>query len=302
MNNDQLQLLKTQGFVIIPNVLNQGQIDRSRVDFWDWMAQFPSAPDASALDGPVSGLPPRTHGIFKHFNIGQSQFMWNLRTLPEIRALFEFIHGTEDLCCSLDGAQLAPPPRAEPNTWLHIDQGPKKRGFHCYQGYVTLNSAPGAGTYFLKNSHLVHSKFWDTHPEEAKNCGAADWFKLTPDQIDWYQERDCPLVHVSPNPGDFVIWDSRLVHQGSPPEKGLTPASENFRLAAYITYSPKRLQPNNSISKRRKAFIEGRTTSHWPHHIRLNAKFPQTYGDKTLLEKWPIQPSAIFSPEINKLL
>ena len=57
--------------------------------------------------------------------------------------------------------------------------------------------------------------------------------------------------------------------------------------------------------KRREYFDTRRTTSHWAYPISVNAKQPQTYGDKSRELDYSALPAPDLSdmmPEIEKLL
>jgi hypothetical protein len=52
-----------------------------------------------------------------------------------------------------------------------------------------------------------------------------------------------------------------------------------LRAVIYLCYMPKSLCDKKNIEKKKKAFLEKRTTSHYPCKIKLFQKNPRTYGN-----------------------
>jgi len=76
--------------------------------------------------------------------------------------------------------------------------------------------------------------------------------------------------------GSMVLWDSRIIHQGKEPEK--TREHENFRIVVCVCMMPRNTSNDKSLEKKKKAFNELRTTSHWANNPKLFLKTPRTYG------------------------
>lgn len=285
--------LRSNGWALV-TLFNEPELAIYTQRFFDWSAQFPEplTRERWLNTKRASDLPPRIHGILKHYGIGQSEFMWSLRTSPQLLEFYRELYKDDELIVSMDGANLSRPPARQPQPWPHIDQGHKKRGFHCYQGYLTLETGAGAGTHFYERSHHYHEKLFEHFPEL---CGPDDWVRLKPEHTAWLAKTLCTPIHVAPKPGQFLIWDSRLVHWGAAP-------TEHFRLVAYITYSPRAWADKKTLEKRRIAFETNRTTSHWPHHVRFNGKTPRTYGNRELTTRFPLLPKATETLAINDLI
>jgi hypothetical protein len=73
------------------------------------------------------------------------------------------------------------------------------------------------------------------------------------------------------------MWDSRTLHQGIESRKGRS--EENIRCVVYVCYLPRSTSDCKEIEKKKKAFNEGRMTTHWPNTIQLFPKQPRTYGN-----------------------
>ena len=202
-----------------------------------------------------------THGIIKHYGIGQAPFMWDLREW--LKPLFEKLWKSTELLCSLDGANYSTyysTSRTKPYNWLHRDQRPEDEDFKMIQGCFQLNNS-GGGLSVVPKSHLIKFQGIKTH---------SDWFKIPEDFKKGAQIKDLKANH----PGQDILWlwDSRLWHANHPPKE-----DEQARHAFYITFAPK---PKNwTLNKRqkRKRFIEqGETTSHWPYKLKKNG-LPRFY-------------------------
>ena len=85
-----------------------------------------------------------------------------------------------------------------------------------------------------------------------------------------------PEVHA----GDFVIWDSKLIHQNTYGKRG----NGEERIVQYVAFRPDDHKLNTKTQKenRLKYFNDRRTTSH-DAIIRVNSEQPQTYGNSELL-------------------
>jgi hypothetical protein len=284
--------LDSHGWAVI-NMFSELEVRNFEQQFWNWARQFPEELTKQRfLKLLESELPPRAHGILQHYNIGQSEFLWSIRTHPKMLEFYRTLYSRQDLIVSFDGANLSKPPKRTLQPWPHIDQGSRRLGFQCLQGYVTLVTGQNAGTVIYPRSHFYHSLLFEKFPELK---GPKDWVRLNSEHMNFLEAQGIKQTLIQPRPGQLMIWDSRLVHYGSPP---LT----NYRLAAYVTYVPREWANQQNLEKRRKAFMANRTTSHWPHKVRLVPRNPQTRGKAEILEKWPALPGALWTPEINQLI
>jgi len=49
-------------------------------------------------------------------------------------------------------------------------------------------------------------------------------------------------------------------------------------MVIYVCYVPRAWADDKNLAKKKKAFEEGRVSSHWPHRIKLFAKTPRLYS------------------------
>ena len=230
--------------------------------------------------------------LVQHWGVGHAQVSWDLRQNPKIVDIFSKIWKVEpeDLLVSFDGLSFHLPPETtrrgwHRSTWLHTDQSYSRNYFECLQCWATaLDVTDGDATLcFLEGSNNKHKEFaehfelFDPEQElkQIKKNGA-DWFKLSADQKQWYQDEGCELTRIKCSKGSLVFWDSRTIHCGTEAIRGR--ASPNIRAVIYLCYMPKELCSKANLRKKQKASKELRTTNHWACKPKLFPKTPRTYG------------------------
>jgi hypothetical protein len=123
---------------------------------------------------------------------------------------------------------------------------------------------------------------------EKPALGQDDWYKLgDQDEVRFFTDRGCAKVAIKARRGSLVLWDSRLFHQGVEQQQGR--AQAHTRLVTYVCMTPRQWSDPKQMAKKRKAFLAARTTSHWPHQIKLFGKSPRTYG-RPLPDMEPVLP------------
>jgi len=217
--------------------------------------------------------------------------------------------------------------------WIHSDQDDRSHELQCIQGYVSLTDVgSNSGSFFaLRGSHLKHEKILKKISKHlAKNSTkqfegfGGNWVKL-PKEIHDYVINKCGCEPSYARPisaGSMVLWDSRLFHANvsqtldkdivsedvynftvtNPSEsmKHLSsgPSNRVPRLGSYVCMLPRELvakAPMNQLGRRQKAFLETRTTNHWPTAMLLfpeaitfrgkvdrNTKYDKNYIDPKL--------------------
>jgi len=285
------ETLETYGVAVLPSILDEKECQQMLDGMWDYLEtvsqnfKTPIKRDRQETWKEMRHLFPLHSMLLKQFGIGQCQMIWDLRQNSKVVAPFAKLWNSEpkDLICSFDGASFHMPPEVTgkgwTNTrspfWWHTDQSYTRNDFECAQGWVTANSVEiGDGTLaVLEGSHLYHKEF----AQEFKITNKADWFKLEPSQVEWYQKvKGCPIKLISCPKGSMAFWDSRTIHCGFQALKGRK--QSNIRTVGYICMLPRQLSTPTNIKKRIKAFETLRTTSHWPNKPRMNPTKPRTYG------------------------
>lgn len=202
--------------------------------------------------------------------------MWDARMEPGVLEAFELLWGTKELLASFDALNVTFPNRTDvprKQSWEHIDQSPLRRGLHCVQGIINLSpSGPeDGGLLVFPGSHKYNDEYMDTQTNQA-DWVKDDFYKFTAEQMDWFKAKGCTAHKVCSEPGDLLLWDSRLVHYGAEP----TEKSNQIRTVIYTAYTPAKLASEESLEKKREIFKSWGGTTHWPHdniNVRPNETF-----------------------------
>ena len=283
------QTLKRYGVAVIEKVLNPDECATMNSGVWDFFESI-----TSAMPTPLDRNDPKTwktifdlypsHGMLhQHWGIGHAQYIWELRQNPKVVDIFAQLWSVEDkdLLVSFDGASLGLPHEQtnrgyyRNNKWYHFDQRLSDPSFQCVQSWVTANDVNfgDATLTVLEGSHTqfgVFSKHFQLQHQKK------DWFKIDDNQIKFLEASGCVTRDITCPAGSMVFWDSRTCHAGKEALKNRE--RETFRNVVYLCYTPRNLATATALKKKRKAYEDGRTTSHWPHKPILFPVKPRTYG------------------------
>lgn len=221
-----LQYFEKLGFVIYKSVLSFEEIAIAKDAFWDFID--------SATNGQVSRHDALTWhekwpsqadtGILSSEGIGQSAFLWYLRTRPNVLRVYTDLWGlasSEELIVSFDGAGAFRPPSVESTWrtqtgWFHTDQHGLTTGsdFACAQGFISLtdNNERTGGFAIVPRSHLRHADIFKRWPLRRPN----DFFPLPRTDPLLTGEEGLRAQVLHPRCGDMVLWDSRALHCNVP--------------------------------------------------------------------------------------
>ena len=252
MNFDQL---RTEGYQVFRGVLSEDEVAKGRDLFFKWYDK----------NRPI----PTPHGIIQHYDAGQSAFAWFTRTNQKVSAIFKALWGADRLVCSFDGQCYwkADSMTKRPNkNWLHIDQPLNAPEFQCVQGLVAYSDNALGSLVVVPGSSKAVAQGVLYDPKGSKA------FNIVPESR--LAEFNDPIV-VDLKKGDVVLWDSRTLHQNR--------YSAEERLVQYVCYLPAAGLSKAQALKRINYYLDKRSTSHWPYPVRVNAKQPQVYGDKSKL-------------------
>lgn len=261
MDNNQLDLLKSEGYCVIPNVINQEEIDmylsqyQSFVDNNDWYRKHHEANNMHGIEKQVSSF---------------MEWGWRLKLNPKVVAVFESIWKTKNLTLALDSIIDVPEGKIRKSAyWVHTDQPIKNSKRECFQSQVNLTENRETTLVVYENSHLYHQEL-KNHTADKSN------FVRIPEEFlnQLVNEGKIFRRAVEMNPGDMVVWDSRMFHCGQYGE-----VTER-RLVKNVCFMPITNYSKAEAAKKLKYFQEFRQTSHWPVHIHVNGKQPRIYSVK----------------------
>ena len=299
------QHLDVNGYCIIPNVLSQEEVSEALGDFKQWQDNVEDLYDPAGGEGKLTHklsdfhLKWDPHGIYKHHEIGNQRHAWYIRTRPNVKNVFASIWdvSNDNLITSLDGScYMAKDWPKKDNCWTHADQGPKRKGVLCYQGFVALTSNKKRTLIVYEGSHKLHESYFVKYPVEDE---ASNWQKIDPDYLSTIENTKRILDIPA---GALVLWESRVFHQNQ-----YGGANTEERYVQYVCMIPKDHKDNTKAmqAKRLKYFTERRTTSHWPAPIKVNGLQPQHRGNKAYEINYDALPKPKLEdlmPEIEKLL
>jgi hypothetical protein len=234
---------------------------------------------------PASHRPMSTRGMHDYPPVAQEGWVWDLRL--QCAPVFGQLWQTrpEDLITSMDRVCFLPNSQlAVGKGWMHIDQSRRSRrgALHCMQGMLLLEDiGPGeVALEVISGSHKHHGAFFEHQLDATRSeeTAARDWLKLKQDDLDWYEaQSSVARTRIHAKAGDLILWDSRIPHHAVPPA-GRSARSTLPRFTVYVSMLPRRLAKADRLRAKRRQFVEGRATSHWPQDSKVFGKYPSLYG------------------------
>lgn len=221
-------------------------------------------------------------GVINDCGVGQSDFMWSVRANRQIKRIFARIWDTRDLLVSFDGCGVFRDWRFDPTWktsagWYHVDQNPMHKPELCsVQGFAALTdqNATTGGLVVYPRTHAQFSELCSI----ARQSG--DFVAVPGDHPVMDHGRAVGLL-IQCRAGDFVVWDSRLVHCNTPAcvesERDPGDPVSLLRIVAYISMSPAtfvRDQTLDRFRKKRKQMVQDNCTlNHWSPELRQASMF-----------------------------
>lgn len=106
-------------------------------------------------------------GLYNNYGVAHEQFLWDLRSEPELTKPFETLWNTDELMVGFDGCNISLPLMVKPGDfagkpWPHVDQSPLRKHLHCVQGIINLydNGPEDGGLLVLKGSRDVYEEIF----------------------------------------------------------------------------------------------------------------------------------------------
>lgn len=217
--------LDAHGYAVIPSLASAALRTRWIDAYWETLGAM--------TNGAISRNDVQSHkkinnlkGIVQEpCELSHARFAWEVRVF--CRVAFAHLYGDCHLATSIDrlcyyyrpdSANNMPERRAK-GPWLHTDQSPLRKGRWWVQAFLDL-----LGTGELDGGLLVAAGTHQRHAAILNACGQGavrdDWYKLTDvDRALCAQKKliSRELTKVVCPPGSLVLWDSRTLHQNTPP-------------------------------------------------------------------------------------
>eukprot|EP01132_Coremiostelium_polycephalum_P007918 gene7918-9744_t len=250
-----------KGWAVVKNVVSKERAEHYRSEFWTWIESFKTGISRNDKNSWSENWPHSLQGIIHDFSFAHNQFLWDIRSEESIINIFKEIYQTDKLLVSFDGGNVSKPTLEDRKPWPHTDQGLKKQGFHCVQGFLNLQECGphDGGLIVLDGSHLSLQSYLDKYKSEQFPFW--DYVKFEGDPHNLPMFKDCQKIKVCCESGDFVLWDSRTIHYNClpNPQKG----NNECRMVAYTSYQPAYLARQKDIDTKIEAFNTKSSTSHW---------------------------------------
>ena len=235
------------GVAIVENVLNDNEIKKMNDGMFDYLEhitqnfEIPITRDNEDSWREYSKLYPKHSMLLQNWEVGHSQFIWDIRQNSKVCDVFSNIWdvGKDELLTSFDGASFHFPHEVIKrgwfrNEWFHTDQRFANNDFSCIQSWVTgYDVEPGDGTLsFLEKSNNFHKQFSEDYNMKEHKDFKKDWFKINQEQVQYFIDKGCKRRCITCKAGSMVLWDSRLMHCGKEPIKERE--NKKFRNVVYV--------------------------------------------------------------------
>lgn len=269
-----IDYLNEHGYAVISDVLNEDEVKESKELLWKFIETATNGsvqhdnPQTWSNNWPSSS----THGVISGHGAGQSEFLWKIRSNPQVKKVFRTIWNDDALLVSFDGCGVFRDWRYDPTWktsggWNHVDQNPvRKPNRCCIQGLVSLTDQSDK-----TGGLIIYPKTYERFTELADQPSKYQDFVKVPDThpIMNNGQTKGKLVHC--RAGDLVLWDSRTVHCNTPAtnieERDANAPVDLLRIVAYVSMSPVSQVLNydlNEFREKRQQMVENNCTlTHW---------------------------------------
>jgi len=289
-----LQYLDDNGIVVFKNIASPQEVQKGLDLAWDYIEKaIPGVKrnDVNSYNSP--NWPKSASGIISGDGAGHSDLLWFVRGLDKVKQVFTKVWNTTDLITSFDGFgfhrpwEYNPEWKTKDGYWYHLDQnGITKPGKTCVQGLMNFLPAgeTDGGLIVVPKSHKIFNKIFETR-SHLKDRG--DFVPLADDLQFWdkeFKEAGLECIKICCQPGDFVLWDSRIIHcncsastaRPIPTDGTILPPR---RLVTYVCMTPASRITEELKAARVKFFNDGQTTSHWPEDCVYEERRKNTRPD-----------------------
>jgi ectoine hydroxylase-related dioxygenase (phytanoyl-CoA dioxygenase family) len=103
----------------------------------------------------------------------------------------------------------------------------------------------------------LFERFFETQTDKSA-WSKKDLYLFSDAQLEWYGIQP---DKVCAEPGDLILWDSRLIHYGAEP----TEKSDVIRTVIYASYTPAGFASKEALETKAEDFKQWGGTTHWPH-------------------------------------
>lgn len=277
--------LEKYGVAVLPNLFTDEECEKVKKSVFDEMASKHGVhtPDDFYKVEPIEA------GILQKFGLSLLKEVLDLKTDERVVEAFRRVwpEANGELTTSFDGICIQPPPEQITDkpffkeNLFHTDQASNKKEKCCVQAFINLEpTETGDGCLsVLTKSHRFFNEFFDFF--KISSLGL-DWFVINDTtHLDWFINKGCEWKTIMAPKGSLVLWDSRTIHMGTEPRQG-RPHPDHWRFVVYVCYTPAHLQTQHDTELKRSAYLNNRTTSHWPYNVNVCFKSPNDHKKNDL--------------------
>ncbi|RDW60314.1 hypothetical protein BP5796_11920 [Coleophoma crateriformis] len=262
------------GFAVVKGAVPKERADKYANDMYTWLEDFNlgfNRNDASTIH--KDNLPViNEKGMCLHYAVTHEDFVWQVRSEPGVVGAFETVYNDKDIIVSFDAVGFGFPNRTDlPKNvpWPHQDQDPEKPGFRCLQGLVNLlpNGPDDGGLIVCKGAYHLSEQFhremaWEDRIPQWTN----EWYGFTENGMKWLADHGCEWVKVCAEPGDLLLWDSRVPHYN------LSSTTSQPRFCVYTCYMPVADVTQDDL-------VHRVGTTHWPNARHVGGNVAKRDGE-----------------------
>jgi len=187
----------------------------------------------------------------KKDNRTHSKTMWKLRF--EVKKYFEKLWNTSNLVSCFGGNFI------DSENWTlpwHVDQNQTHGNTRkSVQGILSLSKSNA--TQLLAGSH----KYFKSMSYRCTSKNPYEWEYYEIPSTDYIWKKGLKIITPQLNPGDLLIFDSRVVHRVVEHDK---------RSVVYISMVPRKFLSNLIERLRKKAYKRNYNTTHWCEKLIIN--------------------------------
>ena len=261
--------LENSGYVVIASAVSKEGVEKAKDLLWtDIEKQYPGT---NRKKPETWNGPPFITDTGIIAELAQSAGAWSIRGEPKVKEAFSKIWSTTDLLVSMD-CVIAWRPWWTKSSWetpktenMHLDQNPfHKPGLETVQGMVPLypvtKEVGGLGVVPFSHTEKVHKVVKEKYPYFERR---SDWCVFR-DRCECTKENILLLAQ----PGDLILWDSRLIHGGKVGmgRRGSKAGKDDLaRLSVTVCMTAKSRASEKCLRARQRAFRMGQSLNHTPH-------------------------------------
>ncbi|GAA6037987.1 hypothetical protein JCM8097_009527 [Rhodosporidiobolus ruineniae] len=294
------------GYAVVKGVIPTERAQEYVQEFHQWLEDFGLGYKRDDPSTIREECLPVLHqkGLVQGYGAPHESFTWGVRSEPGVIAAWEKLFGTEDLVVSFDAVNVSFPNRRDlPDLkpWPHQDQDPERPGFRCVQGLVNLNpnGDNDGGLVVLKGGHRIseeyHKEFFN---EEREFRWTNEMYLFKETGLEWLKEKGYEWVKVNAEPGDLILWDSRVPHYNCPPK------GEQTRFVVYVSMMPVSNTTQDELRQKKWLFENTKGHSHWAQGFQPFVEAfvtPKRNGVPDPLNKWAPRKPPVLSERAFKL-